>query len=94
MLTLDSCTTFWLSWFDFFLFSGTVVPMLKEVIDVVPAEKLAVHFHDTYGQALSNILVSLQVTMCFILILKGSFYLLLMTAAIFDMIRTNIITLG
>lgn len=45
--------------------------MLKEVIDVVPAEKLAVHFHDTYGQALSNILVSLQVTMCFILILKG-----------------------
>lgn len=28
---------------------------------VVPADKLAVHFHDTYGQALANILVSLQV---------------------------------
>ncbi|XP_062004772.1 hydroxymethylglutaryl-CoA lyase, mitochondrial-like [Rosa rugosa] len=39
---------------------GTVIPMLEEVIDVVPTENLAVHFHDTYGQALSNILVSLQ----------------------------------
>lgn len=36
--------------------------MLKAVIDVVPIEKLAVHFHDTYGQALSNTLVSLQVS--------------------------------
>lgn len=36
--------------------------MLKAVIDVVPIEKLAVHFHDTYGQALSNILASLQVS--------------------------------
>lgn len=35
--------------------------MLKTVMDVVPVDKLAVHFHDTYGQALSNILVSLQV---------------------------------
>ncbi|KAL2927278.1 Hydroxymethylglutaryl-CoA lyase mitochondrial, partial [Bienertia sinuspersici] len=32
---------------------GTVIPMLEAVLDVVPAEKLAVHFHDTYGQALS-----------------------------------------
>ncbi|XP_058209447.1 uncharacterized protein LOC131322216 isoform X1 [Rhododendron vialii] len=39
---------------------GTVIPMIKSVIDVVPVEKLAVHFHDTYGQALSNILASLQ----------------------------------
>lgn len=39
---------------------GTVVSMLEAVIDVVPIEKLAVHFHDTYGQALSNILISLQ----------------------------------
>ncbi|KAH0933269.1 hypothetical protein HID58_010386 [Brassica napus] len=39
---------------------GTVVPMLEAVMAVVPAEKLAVHFHDTYGQALANILVSLQ----------------------------------
>ncbi|GAA0143163.1 lyase [Lithospermum erythrorhizon] len=39
---------------------GTVIPMLKAVMDVVPLAKLAVHFHDTYGQALSNILVSLQ----------------------------------
>ncbi|KAK2981087.1 hypothetical protein RJ640_012042 [Escallonia rubra] len=34
--------------------------MLEAVMDVVPTEKLAVHFHDTYGQALSNILISLQ----------------------------------
>nr|XP_043609749.1 hydroxymethylglutaryl-CoA lyase, mitochondrial-like [Erigeron canadensis] len=39
---------------------GTVVPMIEAVRKVVPIEKLAVHFHDTYGQALSNILVSLQ----------------------------------
>ncbi|XP_028123642.1 hydroxymethylglutaryl-CoA lyase, mitochondrial-like isoform X2 [Camellia sinensis] len=40
---------------------GTAIPMLEAVIDVVPLEKLAVHFHDTYGQVVSNILVSLQV---------------------------------
>ncbi|KAA8517342.1 hypothetical protein F0562_017652 [Nyssa sinensis] len=39
---------------------GTVIQMLEAVTNVVPVEKLAVHFHDTYGQALSNILVSLQ----------------------------------
>ncbi|KAK8521644.1 hypothetical protein V6N13_123975 [Hibiscus sabdariffa] len=39
---------------------GTVIPMLKSVINVVPLDKLAVHFHDTYGQALSNILTSLK----------------------------------
>ncbi len=31
--------------------------MLAAVKGSVPAEKLAVHFHDTYGQALANILV-------------------------------------
>ncbi|KAL9248321.1 hypothetical protein vseg_021658 [Gypsophila vaccaria] len=39
---------------------GTVVPMLEAVMAVVPAESIAVHFHDTYGQSLPNILVSLQ----------------------------------
>ncbi|TXG48358.1 hypothetical protein EZV62_027652 [Acer yangbiense] len=39
---------------------GTVIPMLEAVLDVVPVDKLAVHFHDTYGQALSNIFASLQ----------------------------------
>ncbi|XP_066306096.1 uncharacterized protein [Miscanthus floridulus] len=39
---------------------GTVVPMLEAAMSVVPVEKLAVHFHDTYGQSLSNILISLQ----------------------------------
>ncbi|XP_052205091.1 hydroxymethylglutaryl-CoA lyase, mitochondrial isoform X2 [Diospyros lotus] len=39
---------------------GTVLPMLEAVMAVVPVEKLAVHFHDTYGQSLPNILASLQ----------------------------------
>ena len=34
--------------------------MLAAVIEVVPKEALAVHFHDTYGQALANILVALE----------------------------------
>jgi len=38
----------------------STVKMLQEVINVVPINSLAVHFHDTYGQALANILVSLQ----------------------------------
>jgi hydroxymethylglutaryl-CoA lyase len=45
-----------------FVYPGTVVPMLEATMSVVPVEKLAVHFHDTYGQSLSNILISLQVT--------------------------------
>lgn len=36
--------------------------MLEAVMDVVPIDKLAVHFHDTYGQSLPNILISLQVS--------------------------------
>lgn len=39
---------------------GTVALMLEAVMAVVPVEKLAIHFHDTYGQSLPNILVSLQ----------------------------------
>lgn len=35
-------------------------PMLDAVLGVVPAEHLAVHLHDTYGQALANILVALD----------------------------------
>lgn len=35
--------------------------MLEEVIKVVPAEHLAVHCHDTYGQAVANIFAALQV---------------------------------
>lgn len=38
---------------------GTVIDMLKAVKKVVPEDKLAVHFHDTYGMALSNILAAL-----------------------------------
>lgn len=34
--------------------------MLDAVLAVVPVDKLAVHFHDTYGQALTNIYVALS----------------------------------
>lgn len=39
---------------------GKVVQMLEKVMEEVPVEALAVHMHDTYGQALANILISLQ----------------------------------
>uniref|UniRef100_A0A0E0BNL8 hydroxymethylglutaryl-CoA lyase n=1 Tax=Oryza glumipatula TaxID=40148 RepID=A0A0E0BNL8_9ORYZ len=39
---------------------GSVLAMLEAVMSFVPVDKIAVHFHDTYGQALANILVSLQ----------------------------------
>lgn len=34
--------------------------MIEAVSEKVPREKLAVHFHDTYGQALANILACLE----------------------------------
>jgi hydroxymethylglutaryl-CoA lyase len=34
--------------------------MLKRVSQDVPTQQLAVHFHDTWGQALANVLISLQ----------------------------------
>jgi len=34
--------------------------MLDAVLSCIPVDRLAVHFHDTYGQALVNILVALQ----------------------------------
>jgi hydroxymethylglutaryl-CoA lyase len=40
--------------------------MLKAVLEKVPKEKLAVHFHNTYGQALANILASLEVNFEFL----------------------------
>ena len=38
-----------------------VQTLVKKVTEVVPLHQLAVHFHDTYGQALANILASLEV---------------------------------
>jgi hydroxymethylglutaryl-CoA lyase len=35
--------------------------MLEEVAEAVPVSNLAVHYHDTWGQALANILASLEV---------------------------------
>jgi len=39
---------------------GTVRLMLEEVTQAVPLSQLAVHCHDTYGQALANILTAVQ----------------------------------
>lgn len=51
-----------IQYISFFFLTGTVIRMLEVVMAVVPIEKLVVHFHDTYGQSLPNILVSLQVS--------------------------------
>lgn len=39
---------------------GRVYALLEAVAGAVPIERLAVHFHDTYGQALANILAALD----------------------------------
>jgi hydroxymethylglutaryl-CoA lyase len=39
---------------------GKARAMLRAVADAVPMDALAVHFHDTYGQALANILACLE----------------------------------
>ena len=39
---------------------GKVRSMLRAVAERVPMERLAVHLHDTYGQALANIYAALQ----------------------------------
>lgn len=44
---------------------GTATPvkiqnMIESVIDYVPANRLAIHCHDTYGQAIANIVAALQ----------------------------------
>lgn len=42
--------------------AGSMAKMLDQVLKVVPVEALAVHCHDTYGQALANILKALDVS--------------------------------
>ncbi len=39
---------------------GAAAAMVEAVAARVPVERLAVHFHDTYGQALANVLAALQ----------------------------------
>ena len=39
---------------------ASVEKLLARLLEEIPAEKLAVHFHDTYGQALANVLAALQ----------------------------------
>ncbi|TRY65259.1 hypothetical protein DNTS_014061 [Danionella cerebrum] len=40
--------------------AGSMAEMLRDVLTEVPVRALAVHCHDTYGQALPNILIALQ----------------------------------
>lgn len=40
--------------------AGDVRDLLRTLLAKLPAEKLAVHFHDTYGQSLANISVALD----------------------------------
>ena len=49
--------------FILFLFSESMIPgkkLIEAVGRKVPVEQIAAHFHDTYGQALSNIYAVLQ----------------------------------
>ncbi len=39
---------------------GSVRKLLSAVLTTVPATQVAVHFHDTYGQALANVLAALD----------------------------------
>ncbi len=39
---------------------GEVKKLLDALLSVVPVNKIAMHFHDTYGQALANIYLSLE----------------------------------
>jgi len=40
--------------------AGSTTRLLESLLQDIPATKLAMHCHDTYGQALANILVGLQ----------------------------------
>jgi len=40
--------------------AGSTARLLESLLQDIPASKLAMHCHDTYGQALANILVGLQ----------------------------------
>ncbi|CAG8497815.1 7300_t:CDS:2 [Diversispora eburnea] len=39
---------------------GSISKMIEDVKEVVPVERIALHCHDTYGQALANIYCSLE----------------------------------
>ena len=39
---------------------GSTSKLLKHLLSKIPSNKLAVHFHDTYGQALANMVIALQ----------------------------------
>jgi len=39
---------------------GMVIELLTAVSQTIPIDNIAVHFHDTYGQALANVLAALQ----------------------------------
>lgn len=44
------------------VYVGSTQAMLEGVLGTVPVNHLAIHCHDTYGQALANILTALQVS--------------------------------
>lgn len=39
---------------------GTTLVVLQKIMRTIPMEKIAVHFHNTYGQALANIVIALE----------------------------------
>ena len=55
-----------LSYLCFTMFLGSTQAMLEGVLESVPVDNLAIHCHDTYGQALANILIALQVSIIYL----------------------------
>lgn len=45
--------------------AGSVKKLMHEVVKVAKPENLALHFHDSYGQGLSNLLAGLEVSLVF-----------------------------
>lgn len=40
---------------------GSMRKLMEEVVKAIPSEKLAIHCHDTFGQALANVLTVMEV---------------------------------
>jgi len=68
---------------------GAMVAMLTEVSKHVPTSCLAVHCHDTYGQAIANIFAALQVMYRLLTVVMLNFIMVLLSTFLYI---TSIVT--
>lgn len=40
---------------------GSINNLMKEIVKVISTDRLAIHCHDTFGQALANVLTAMEV---------------------------------